>query len=204
MRRLATTQEFSRSSARITKWQLARLLELADEDMARLPVHWRKRRAGVFLAQGAAQHFVDGVHGVEDFDVWSFFWADRPSDFPWKGPRKRQVDFGRSPHGRNLYTPEDRAHPWRGPRIRTWEQFEGRRVDLMTRTLPPNADDVRAALRLWLLASAPRRWKSPPAKMPSAWWLARRPVVELWPSLGVGVWNPAVDLPPGVDPLPKR
>ena len=60
----------------------------------------------MFLAQGAAQHLVDGQHGVKDFDVWTFYSADDPATFPWKGPRKKHVDFGESAHGRNVYTAE--------------------------------------------------------------------------------------------------
>lgn len=191
--------QFPRSFEPITEEQLARLLELSNEDRDRLPPEWRARRAGVFLAQGAAQHFVDGQHGVKDFDVWTFYWADDPATFPWKGPRKKHVDFGESAHGRNVYTAEDRARL--GSRMRSWEAFKGRRVDLMTRALPPNPGGVRAAVRDWLAADAGRRWKGP-KKMPSAWWLSRRPVVQLWPGQTSVVWDPTADLPPGVDPLP--
>ena len=194
-------QQLQRSMEPITDEQLAHLVELADEDRDRLPAEWRARRAGVFLAQGAAQHFVDGRHGVKDFDVWSFYWADDPATFPWKGPRKRHVDFGESPHGRNVYTAEDRVRL--GSRVRPWESFTGRRVDLMTRALRPDPNGIRSAVRDWLAADAGRRWKGP-TKMSSAWWISRRPVIELWPGPTCVVWDSAVDLPPGVDPLPPK
>jgi hypothetical protein len=123
-------------------------------------------------------------------------------EFPWKAPRKRHVDFGPSAHGRNFYTEEERADPTLGPKIRTWERFLGRRVDLMTRTVGPHRHGIDAAVRDWLAEAAPLPWRGA-KKMPSPWWLARRPVIEFWPMRGVTVWSPAADLPRGVDPLPE-
>lgn len=191
-----------RSVEPITPDDMARLLKLADEDMRRLLPDWQERRAGVFLAQGAAQHCVDQQHGIKDFDVWSFYWSHTSMTFPWKPPRKRHVDLGPSPHGRNLYTEVERADPMLGPKIRTWERFLGRRVDLMTRTIAPHRHGIDVAIRDWLAEAAPLPWRGV-KEMPSPWWLARRPMIELWPTGGVAVWNPAADLPRGVDPLPE-
>lgn len=41
----------------------------------------------IALCQGAAQHHVDGISGVKDFDVWSFFAHD--DGFPPYPPRRR-------------------------------------------------------------------------------------------------------------------
>jgi hypothetical protein len=194
-------EEIRRSAEPVTDEDLARPLELADEDMHRLPAEWHERRAGVFLAQGAAQHFVDGQQGVKDFDVWTFYWSNSSMDFPWKPPRKRHVDFGRSTHGRNVYSAAEKADRVLGPKIKTWERFLGRRVDLMTRTLEPREAGIEAALRAWLSDAASLSWKGP-KKMTSAWWLSRRPVVGILPRAEVVVWNPPVDLPSGIDPLP--
>jgi hypothetical protein len=185
----------------VTSRDLRRLLELADDDLLRLPREWQERRAGVFLAQGAAQHYVDHEHGVKDFDVWSFYWSHPSVPCPWKPPRKRHVDFGTSLHGRNVYTDEERTDPILGPKIPTWERFRGRRVDLMTRTFDDDQGDIDFAVRLWLATSAPLPWRGP-KKTPSPWWLARRPLVELWPAAGKIVWDPAKDLPHGLDSLP--
>lgn len=93
--------EVRRSLEPITDGQLARLVELALRDRDRLPRGWQETLSGVFLAQGGAQHFIDGSHGVKDFDVWSIYLARTPAEFPWKGPRKRHIDFGPPTHGRN-------------------------------------------------------------------------------------------------------
>lgn len=193
-----------RSLEPITDGQIARLVELAFRDMDRLPPGWQETLSGVFLAQGGAQHFIDGSHGVKDFDVWSVYVTRTPAEFPWKGPRKRHVDFGLSPHGRNFYTPAERSHPVLGPKIRRWQTFQGRRVDLMTRALPPHPEGVRGAVRAWLSDAAGKKWQPPPKRMSSPWWLARRPVIELWPEAMTVVWDPSVDLPPDADPAPPQ
>ncbi len=36
----------------------------------------------VALCQGAAQHYVNGRHGVKDLDVWAFFRAGLAKSFP--------------------------------------------------------------------------------------------------------------------------
>jgi hypothetical protein len=124
--------------------QLARLSAIAAADLAdriaRRPqwTPYAKRIICVCLCQGAALHFVDGVGGVKDLDVWTFLAAATVGAFP---PRWRTVaDFGPSPHGR---------HPADG------EGFAGRRVDLYCRSLdePPHVEPL-AALERYL--SRPR------------------------------------------------
>jgi hypothetical protein len=88
------------------------------------------------LCQGAALHFVDHANGVKDFDVWSFYAerADGPFPARWRGT----ADFGRSKFGR---FPGDPLH------------YQGRRVDLMGRSLPvPRAADPADVLRSYLSA----------------------------------------------------
>ncbi len=196
--------ELRRSLEPITDNEIAHLVELALLDGDRLPRPWRDNLAGVFLAQGGAQHFVDGRHGVKDLDVWSIYLTDTPAAFPWKGQRKRHVDFGPSPHGRNVYTPVERAHPVLGPKIRRWQTFEGRRVDLMARALPLHPDGAPGAIRKWLADAAGKKWRPPPKRMPSPWWIARRPVIELWPEATTVVWDPSVDLSRDADPAPPK
>ncbi len=91
---------------------------------------YRDRRVAVTLAQGAALHFVDGRNGVKDLDVWMFY-AQVPGGGNPFGQRKRRLDFGRSDLGRNLYPPD-----YKHRELKRWLTFEGRRMDLMIRSLP--------------------------------------------------------------------
>ena len=88
-----------RTRVRLTADHLDRLSVLAaqDRDMfyQRRP-EFRPMHMATVLAQGAAQHWVDGTHGVKDLDVWSFFAL--PPDiarFP-ADVRQTHVDFGPS------------------------------------------------------------------------------------------------------------
>jgi len=88
------------------------------------------------LAQGGALRYVDHVNGVKDFDMWSFYAERTDGPFParWRGT----ADFGPSKFGR---------FPGDPPR------YQGRRVDLMGRSLPvPLAVDPAHVLRIYLTA----------------------------------------------------
>jgi len=65
-----------RTLARLTEAHLARLSELARADhekfFKRQPA-FRGRCLAIVLAQGGAQHYIDGKNGVKDLDVWTFF-----------------------------------------------------------------------------------------------------------------------------------
>jgi hypothetical protein len=88
------------------------------------------------LCQGAALHYVDHTNGVKDFDVWSFY-AEHP-DGPFSARWRGTADFGPSKFGR---FPGDPLH------------YQGRRVDLMGRSLPvPLAADPASALKGYLSA----------------------------------------------------
>jgi hypothetical protein len=70
------------SLERITSADLRRLATLAldyfDDLFKRRPYasgRFRGRLLMLALCQGAALHYVDGLHGVKDFDVWGFFRA---------------------------------------------------------------------------------------------------------------------------------
>jgi hypothetical protein len=139
-----------RSFNRITSDDLDRLAVMAMRDQERLYVkypEWRARFIAAALAQGAAEHFVTGTVGVKDFDVWSCFARAPGVRFPFGGQRKLHRDFGESHHGRQAYTEEERTTPNLAAKIRRWEQFSGRRVDLMMRDLGCGANtDPRDAL----------------------------------------------------------
>jgi len=108
-------------------------------------------------------HYVDRTNGVKDFDVWSLYAARTDGPFParWRGT----CDFAPSKFGR---LPSDQHH-------------QGRRVDLMGRSLPvPLAADPAAALRSYLSA----------ARTASARALAARAAVFIVPSDRAGeiIW----------------
>lgn len=124
-----------RSYESITSEHLERLSRIAAVDradrFARRP-RWRpysKQVLCVALCQGAARHYVDGVNGIKDFDVFTFYPEHPVGPFP---PRWRiTADFGPSVFGR--YPPDP-------------DEFTGRRVDLIGRSLPvaAAADPVEA------------------------------------------------------------
>jgi hypothetical protein len=163
------------SLERITKADLRRLATLAldyfDDLFKRRPYasgRFRGRLLMLALCQGAALHYVDRLHGVKDFDVWGFFRALPDVSFPAKGVRGRR-DFGRSRFGR---------HPDHAG------QYEGRRVDVLGRSINVlRGEDAVEAVRRWL-ANGPRD--------SSAWYLAQRPVIAIYPEtiLGQRVWSP--------------
>jgi hypothetical protein len=88
----------------------------------------------VALCQGAAQHFVDGENGVKDFDVWSFF-REKPGHPPLPYRRVGHRVFGQP----GL------------PASTVKSDFNGRRVDLLFRSIPYTFDrDPEASLHQYL------------------------------------------------------
>jgi hypothetical protein len=163
------------SLERITRADLRRLATLAldyFDDLFKRRAHgsgrFRSRLLLLALCQGAALHYVDGSHGVKDFDVWGFFKALPDVSFPSRGVHGR-VDFGRSRFGR---------HPGDADR------YEGRRVDIPGRSINgrPGEDAIGAV----------RRWLADGRRDSSAWHLAKRPVIAIYPEplLGQRIWLP--------------
>ena len=159
-----------RSYAQITKADLRKLAEIARADNADFFArnelahrYYRKRLLCIALCQGAALHYLDGRNGVNDFDVWTFY-AEHPAmRFP---PRRHATaDFGKSKFGRP----------------RAGFEYEGRRVDLLGRSLRvrPSADPIEALL-LYLLTSETKSAKA----------LKQKAVVLLDPPelLGAVIW----------------
>ena len=72
-------------------------------------------------------------------------------------------------HGRQRYTTADLCDPKQAQHIARWEQFSGRRLDLLARAIPFDGD-ARSSIRRWLAAG-------PPGSTP--WHFARVPVVSL-------------------------
>lgn len=111
-----------RSLEKITESDLAKLLSIARADIEQFfqrNPHYISEYQGkeklIVLGQGAALHYLDGVNGVKDFDVW-FFYPKYTQNLPYR--RRGIADFGESKFGIH---PEDIG-------------FSGRRVDVLMRS----------------------------------------------------------------------
>ena len=111
-----------RSLEKITNTDLSKLLSIARTDIdaffQRNPQYigeYQGKEKLIALGQGAALHYVDGINGVKDFDVW-FFYPRFSQNLPCR--RRGITDFGKSKFG---------AHP-----KDLW--FSGRRVDVLMRS----------------------------------------------------------------------
>jgi hypothetical protein len=178
MEKMAAICEYSLE--RITRDDLQRLAALAlgyfDDLFKRRPHvsgRFRGRLLMLALCQGAALHYVDGLHGVKDFDVWGFFKALPDASFPYRGVHGRR-DFGPSRFGR---------HPNDDPNE---TGREGRRVDILGRAIDVGTGEGAAEAVCRWLANGPRG--------SSAWWLAQRPVIAIHPEpmLGEKIWGGAL------------
>ncbi len=158
-----------RSFAPITRADLDRLAELAAADRATFfATHpdwtlYADRHIATALCQGAAMHYVDGVTGIHDFDVYSFFAKDPRRS--WYAKRNKAADFGDAKFGRSTDKPA----------------YVGRRVDLLGRGIAcAQSQSPVDCIRAWLAQSKSR----------TARFLARKAVVLLDPpaSRGIVVW----------------
>lgn len=161
-----------RSYEGISRSDLRRLGEIAREDRDDFFIRkpdwgqlYKDRVLLVALCQGAAEHYVRRDHGVNDFDVYTFYAAN--SDRPWYAKRLKVADFGDPRFGTSVGKP----------------QFAGRKVDLMGRGIDHSeGEDPREAVARWLGGSSL-----------SARLLAERPVVVISPDEWCGevMWDPA-------------
>lgn len=169
---MSTVGRAGRSFKRITKADLRRLAAIAEADrrdfFARYP-DWSKlyarRHFATALCQGAAQHFVDGKVGVQDFDVYTFY-TPNPAR-RWYAKRNQPRDFGSPKFGCSPDRPE----------------YVGRRVDLLGRAIARGrGEDPAEAIGRWLSNGRTK----------SARFLAQKAVVLLAPRerLGEIVWRP--------------
>ncbi len=181
------SQPTDRSFAPLTDEHPARLSALAAQDREQFYAsspRYRGRHLATVLAQGAAQHFIDGMTGVKDLDVWSFFALPAGEDkFP-ADIRHRHVDFGPSTLGRQLYDLSRARSKVERARWVKWARFEGRRVDLFLRGQRCGIDtDPVDAITEWLRAGRSKKNSSP-------WWLSQKAVVLLDPWPKEIVWPP--------------
>lgn len=169
-----------RSFEPITRADLKRLARIAEEEredfFSRHPefaILYRKRLLCTALCEDAALHYLNGVSGVRNFSVWSFY-AEHP-DAPFPFQRPSRADFGKSKFGRAPDAPEG---------------YEGRRIDLHGRSIESAPGDGPVdALQRYLKAGA----------TPSPRELAQKAVILIGPEplLGVEAW-PTLALPPAV------
>ncbi len=154
-----------RSYERIVEKDLARLLYLAESDIAsffaRNPKYigqYQIKQSLVVLAQGAALHYLDHRNGVKDFDVW-FFFPKFGLTLPYR--RRGVVDFGESKFGVH---PDDVG-------------YKGRRVDVLMRSDKVFGErDPEASIQTYLSNGHTK----------SARCLAQKAVVGLWPKRLMG------------------
>lgn len=166
-----------RSDAIIEIEDLKRIAELALSNLRKFFDRNQQTRAlygdrmlALCLCQGAAEHFVRPGRGVKDFDAWAFYSEHPVRPFPYR--RRGNVDFGQSKFGRH---PDD-------------DGFFGRRIDVIGRSIPvKKGDSSFEAICAWI-----RR-----RRVESAKFLARRPVVIIYPEKYVGtvIWDPAKEAP---------
>jgi len=150
-----------RSFEQITRDDLARLAQIARADFADLcqrqeySLPYADRLGLLCLCQGAARHYVYGDRGVHDFDVWGFFEAIDDHPFPYR--RIGKQDFGLQKFG---WDPDDD------------HGFEGRCVDVIGRSISMAKNETPIeSVRRYLREK----------RTTSANFLAKRPVVALWP-----------------------
>jgi hypothetical protein len=166
-----------RSFERITRGDLKRLARIAADEredfFSRHPefaILYRKRLLCTALGDDAALHHLNGVTGVNEFSVWSFYAEHPEAPFPFQ--RAGRADFGQSKFGRAAGAPEG---------------YAGRRVDLHGRSIDaaPGSDPVQA-LQRYLKAGLTRSSRD----------LAEKAVVLIQPEpfLGAEVW-PTLALP---------
>lgn len=189
-----TSRRSPRSREKLTDEHLCHLAALADADHQAFTrrdgrPEYRSRRLAVVLAQGAALHYLDGHSGVKDLDVWTFY-AGLPATRFRADKRETHADFGPSALGRQSYDLSEARNAYELARWRRWSAYSGRRVDFLMRALPVQVDApisaVVKALQEWLAAGA----QSTATNKPSAWHLARKAVVLLYPEQrqGAVVW----------------
>ncbi len=166
-----------RSYARMTKADLRRLARIAQEDrddfFGRHPewaLLYRRRVLASALCGDAALHYLNGITGVREFQVLSFYAEHAEAAFPFH--IGSVADFGASRFGRDPAAPDTLA----GRRV----LLEGRSIDAAP------GDEPLEAIQRYLKSAA----------TPTARELGRKAVVLIWPEelLGVEAW-PSLVLP---------
>lgn len=168
----------TRSYARITRTDLKRLIRLAREEredfFARHPewaILYRKSVLCAALCGDGALHYLNGITGVDEFKVVTFYAENSEAPFPPQ--HVSHLDYGESKFGRGPGLPDS---------------YRGLRVELQGRSLDARpGEDALEVLQRYLKARA----------SPTARELASKAVVLLEPEefFGVEAW-PSLVLPP--------
>ena len=151
-----------RSHARITRADLRRLIRLVQEEREdffdRHPewaILYRRSALCSALCGDGALHYLNGITGVQAFQLWTFYAENSEAPFP--PMHVSHLDYGESKFGRDPNLPES---------------YKGLRVELQGRSLDAGpGDDPLSILQRYLKAG----------KSPTARELARKAVVLLEP-----------------------
>ncbi len=170
--------EGERSYAWLTKTDLKKLARLAREDredfFERHPewaILYRRRVLCLALCGGAALHYLNGITGISQFELWTLYAEHPEAPFPHQHVTHR--DYGESRFGRDADLPGT---------------YRGRRIVVQSRSVDASpADDPLEVLQRYLKAGT----------TPTARALARGAVVLIEPEelLGLEAW-PSLILPP--------
>jgi hypothetical protein len=137
----------ARSHELITKADLRRLARIAQEQredfFSRHPefaILYRKRLLCAALADDAALHYLNGMTGLAEFSVWSFYAEHAEAPFPFH--LVDHADFGQSKFARAADAPQG---------------YAGRRVSLHGRSIEatPEQDPLEALQRYLRAAASP-------------------------------------------------
>lgn len=170
--------EQPRSYSVIGRADLRRLAQLAREDredfFARHPefsILYGRRLLCAALCDDAALHYLNGVSGVSEFSVWSFYAEHPEAPFPFH--LVGHADFGKSKFGRAPDAPDT----YRGRRV----SLHGRSIDAV-----PGSDPL-SALQGYLKAGA----------SPSARELSQKAAILISPDAlcGIQAWPSLAILP---------
>ena len=169
----------ARSFEKIEKADLVRLGKIAIEVLRRELAQQHGRSEldeniqviNICLCQGAAEPYLNHecpkCCGVNDFDVWAFFYPQEILRFGNAEPVT--ADFGQSKFGCSSLDPK---------------KYVGRSVDIFWRAIPEegNALDPDGPVRYYFSKS----------RSATACELRKNPAVKVWPSSEVGevMWNP--------------
>jgi hypothetical protein len=132
-------------------------------ESAEVAALFRDKLRILVLSQGAANHFVDKVNGIKDFDVWGFFEKIDGKTFPYRTVWK--TDIGISRFGKHPAAPEP---------------FIGRKIDIIGRAIIRKNHDAVSEMVAWLQGNSK-----------SASELQKKSVVGIWPKSlrAVVFWN---------------
>jgi hypothetical protein len=167
-------KQLGRSYEKIDKSDLEILLSLAMTDLdcfvKKNPKYkpLKSQIISICLCQGAALHYKDGKTGIRDFDVYIFFSDSSSIRYPVR--RRTVMDFGTPKFGKTYPSPKERNNK---------PHFIGRNCDIMGRQIPMKKDYTES-IQSYLTEQ----------KSPTAYHLAQKAVVVLWPRADMGkiVW----------------